>query len=101
MFFKNCSGASRLLKTVIFEVAKQSRCEQSAGSTTNELEPMRGEKGSASRPRKEIGGTFSRFENAEYPVDTADIYGSFSFVLMMTFMMGGDPALGGTQGRPP
>ena len=47
---------------------------QPAGSTTNELEPMRGEKGSASPPRKEIGGTFSRFKNAQYPVDTADLH---------------------------
>ena len=30
-------------------------------------------KGSASPPRKEIGGTFSRFKNAQYPVDTADL----------------------------
>jgi len=73
MFFKNRSGVSRLTKTVIFEVAKRGRCQLVAHSPTNETEPMRGEKGSASPPRKEIGGTFSRFKNAQCPVDTADV----------------------------
>ena len=47
------------------------------------LGQLRGEKGSASPPRrrwKEMAGHKSKFENAQYPVDTADIYGSFSFV---------------------
>ena len=78
MFFKNRSGASRLMKTVIFEVAKRRPRVPVAGSPTNETEPMRGEKGSASPPRKEIGGTFSRFKNAQCPVDTADISVSHS-----------------------
>ena len=41
------------------------------------LGQLRGEKGSASPPRrrwKEMAGHKSKFENAQYPVDTADIW---------------------------
>ena len=73
MFFKNRSAASRLSKTVIFELAKGRSRFPTEDSPTNETEPMRGEKGSASPPRKEIGGYAHSFENAQYPVDTADM----------------------------
>jgi len=41
------------------------------------LGQLRGEKGSASPPRrrwKEMAGDHSTFKNAQYPVDTADIW---------------------------
>ena len=53
------------MKTVIFEVAKQRRCELVVRSPKNETEPMRGDGD---------GGTFSRFKNAQCLVDTADIW---------------------------
>ena len=52
-------------------------------TTTDEIGPAERGKGSASPPRmrwKEMAGELCTFENAQYPVDTADIYGTFSFV---------------------
>ena len=46
------------------------------GKSTDEIGPMRGEKGSASPPRrrwKEMAGDNSEFTNGWYPVDTMDI----------------------------
>ena len=73
MFFKNRSGVSRLMKTVISEVAKRRPRVPVAHSPTNETEPMRGEKGSASPPRLGDRRIRHSFENAQCPVDTADM----------------------------
>ena len=64
-------------------MAVDPRCEQVLPIRTDENGPAERGKGSASPPRrrwKEMAGQDQKFEDAQYPVDTADVYGTFSFV---------------------